>query len=127
MRGHVFGRAAHSLISLDGDAPHPVALEARVVSWLDPDHAAAVLARGVVAIVDVHTGRSIALPVPALSDQLVASDRAVMYPTGMADRDRVVTWVTLELRVPHEPAALQRWLADVSNARQSDGHAAQWP
>jgi hypothetical protein len=45
-----------------------------------------------------------------------------MYST---DLDR---YVTIELRVPHDPAALQRWLVEVSNARQADGgHAAEWP
>jgi hypothetical protein len=51
-----------------------------------------------------------------------------MYPTSVTDPDRDVTSITLELRVPHEPAALQRWLVDVTNARQPDpGHAADWP
>jgi hypothetical protein len=124
--GHVLARGAHSLISLDGDAPHAVPLDAREVSWMGADYAAALLAHGVVAIVDLQSGRSLALPAPAVTDHLIARDGAVMYATDhVDDRDR---YVTLELRVPHDPAALQRWLTDVTNARQPDGgHAAEWP
>jgi hypothetical protein len=80
-------------------------------------------------VVDIQTGHSVALPAPAFAEntRLVASDGAVLYEI-LPGNGRGETCVTLELRVPHDPAALQRWLVDVTNARRADGgHAPEWP
>lgn len=50
----------------------------------------------------------------------------VMFATGRDDGN----WrlATVELRVPHDPAALQRWLREVTNAQPSEsGVGGVWP
>ncbi|HET9988232.1 MAG TPA: hypothetical protein VFQ65_06925, partial [Kofleriaceae bacterium] len=77
---------------------------------------------GVVSLVDLDTGGSFALRTNAVADSgLIASDHALMFATGIADDGRV-RYDTLDLRIPHDAAALQHWLADITNA-----HDGAWP
>ena len=77
--------------------------------------------------VDLVTGSSVALPETAGTQQLVAAPDMVVYATSRGDG---TTWrlATIALRVPHDPAALQRWLREITNARPADsGVGGVWP
>ncbi len=81
----------------------------------------------VVSVIDLVTAKSFDLPMRAMSaHSLVASGNRVGMTTGHSSaKMRFTYW---DLSVPREPAALQRWLATITNARPIPGSdAVAWP
>jgi hypothetical protein len=128
--GHAFAHATHGLIALDGFSPRAIAADSRWWTSLGAGYLATVSARGDLAIVDPETAGSVtlaprALPPGAVSTPLVARGDTLVF---LSNRDLDTSDMhMLDLPVPHEPAALKRWLAEVTNAEPAaGGRGAQW-
>ncbi len=125
-RGRILAHTAHSLIALDVEPPRAVPAESRATALMGSDYIASRSARGAVSVIDLMGGSSMQLDATAIDDSLVANGDTIMFATAVSVARASVTAV--ELRVPHDPAALRRWLADVTNALPPEsGQGGVWP
>ena len=122
---HMVGYAPHSLVVLDVEPPRELLVESRRGSWMGDDYVATVMSNHAVAIVDLTTGSSLALRMAAVNDVIAAHGDTIAFEIDADMNGRTVRFLDA-IAVPHEPAALQRWVAKVTNATLSKGGGA-WP
>jgi WD40 repeat protein len=125
-----FAHATHALIALDGFSPHAIAIDSRWWTSLDDGYLATVSVRGELAIVDPETAARLALTERTLQPGAVSAPLATHGDTLVflvGRTPEIANLEALDLAVPHDPAALRRWLADVTNAEPAaGGRGAVW-
>jgi hypothetical protein len=121
---HIVAHAPHSLVVLDVEPPRELPVESRRGSWMGDDYVATVTSNSSIAIVDLATGSSLALRMFTIDDIIAAHGDTIAFQIDSDLSGRTIR--LLDLAVPHEPAALQRWVAGVTNAQLSKGGGA-WP
>jgi hypothetical protein len=120
-QGHVIARTSRSLVEVDAVPMRAVLTEAHAIAPLTADYIAALSNHGDVSLIDLDSGARIALPMTAVSDSLVThGDTLMVAPQLRADDN--YRYDAISLAVPHDPAALRRWLNDVTNATEGG-----WP
>ncbi len=120
--GHVLARTSRSLIEVDVEPTRAVATDARTTRPLSAGYVAALSAHGEVSVLDLEAGARLELPASAITETLVTRGDTLMFANGVVG-DSQYRYVALDLAVPHDPAALRHWLADVTNATADGG----WP
>jgi hypothetical protein len=82
---------------------------------------------GTVGVIDLTTGEHFEIPQNMTFPSLTASGTRFGYLTGFT-RDRRWRFAYWDLEIPRDPAALQKWLANVTNAIPvPDSDAVAWP
>jgi WD40 repeat protein len=127
---HVFAHAARSMFALDADPPRAIATESWWWSWMGDGYLATVSAHGEISVVDSEMASHVTLqprtvpPTMAIRSPLVSRGDTLVFVAQAGQAARVHL---LELAVPHEPAALARWLSEITNAEPAaGGRSAQW-
>ena len=125
---HVIARSTSSVFVPDVTPPRTMVLngfKADFASSLGNDWLAA-YAGSELALLDVDGGEPIVLPLLALAEHIEVTGRSLFVETLGSGGNRLVRQYPLS--VPTEPAELQRWLANVTNARSVPGsEAVVWP
>jgi hypothetical protein len=120
-------QTANSLVYLTAERERVIAATVAAARWLGDDRVVYATPHRVVGILDLQTGARVEMPVRReTSSPLLIHGGSIGYATAVeAGGTRVEIW---QLPVPHEPAALQRWLAEITNARPIPGSdAVAWP
>ncbi|MBL0214145.1 MAG: serine/threonine protein kinase [Myxococcales bacterium] len=124
--------AATSFAVLDTSAPRAISVRPmQSMSGGTSERLIGILPQGGAAAIDLRTGITFELPLPGgvMTGSLVSDGTTVAGILTDVDRsakrDIVVLW---EFRTPTEAAALQRWLATVTNATLvPDSDVVAWP
>jgi hypothetical protein len=128
---HVFAHAARSMFALDTGSPRAVASESWWWSWMGDGYLATVSAHGEISIVDTETPSQVTLAVRTVGPMMAIRSPLTSHGDTLAviatDRGPTARLHVLELAVPHDPAALARWLAEITNAEPAaGGRGAVW-
>ena len=109
------------MIEVDVEPVRTVPTDARTTRPLSTGYVATLSAHREVSVLDLETGARLVLPATATTEALVTRGDTLLFASDEVDnKDR---YDAIELGVPHDPAALQRWLRDVTNAIPGGG----WP
>jgi hypothetical protein len=122
--GHVVARTAHAIVVLDTTPPRTIAVDARSLAALAGGYAIAAGSTEGVSLVDLDTGAVASLPMNAVDSAVTGAGDTIIVASDSDVDTRTLS--VYQLGVPHDPAALRRWLADATNAGAA-GNAVVWP